>query len=48
LKVSRHPAQARFLAALPGLVDLDFEGEKIVPRGLRNRWGEYLQSNPTE
>lgn len=41
-------AIARFLAALPGLVELDFEGQKIVPRALRNYWGEYLQSNPTQ
>ena len=46
-----HPqkaAIARFLAALPGLVDLDFEGQKIVPRALRNYWSEYLQSNPPQ
>ena len=41
-------AIARFLAALPKLVELDFEDQKIVPRALRNYWGEYLQTNATE
>jgi hypothetical protein len=44
-----NPAQktsiARFLAALPKLVELDFEGQKVVSRALRNYWGEYLQTN---
>jgi hypothetical protein len=41
-------AIARFLAALPELVELDFQDQKIVPRSLRNYWGEYLQTNSTE
>jgi len=41
-------AIARFLAALPKLVELDFEDQKIVPRALHNYWGEYLQTNATE
>ena len=47
-----NPAQktaiARFLEALPQLVELDFEDQKIVKRALRNYWGEYLQANATE
>jgi hypothetical protein len=41
-------AIARFLAALPQLVELDFQDQKIVPRSLRNYWGEYLQTDSTE
>ena len=41
-------AIARFLAALPKLVELDFEHQKTVPRALRNYWGEYLQTNASE
>jgi hypothetical protein len=38
----------RFLAALPKLVELDFQDQKIVPpRALRNYWGEYLQTDST-
>jgi hypothetical protein len=37
-------AVARFLAALPKLVELDSEGQKVVPRALHNYWGEYLQT----
>jgi hypothetical protein len=37
-------AIAQFLATLPKLVELDYEGQKIVPRALRNYWGEYLQT----
>jgi len=43
------PAQkgsiARFLTALPQLVELDFEGQKVASRALHNYWGEYLQAN---
>jgi hypothetical protein len=43
-----NPAQktpiARFLAALAKLVELGFQDQKIVPRALRNYWGEYLQN----
>ncbi len=35
-------AIARFLVALPKLVELDFQDQKIVPRALRNYWGQYL------
>jgi len=41
-------AIARFLAVLPELVELDFQDQKIVPRALRNYWGEYLESNATQ
>ena len=39
---------ARFLAALPKLVELDSADQKIVSRALRNYWGEYLQTNASE
>jgi len=43
------PAQkasiARFLADLPKLVELDFEGRKVVSRALRNYWGDYLPTS---
>ena len=48
LNHAQKTAIARFLAALPKLVELDFEDQKVVPRALRNYWGEYLQPNPTE
>ena len=48
LNPTQKAAIARFLAALPKLVDLDFEHQKSVPRALRNYWGEYLQTNATE
>ena len=48
LNPAQKTAIARFLAALPKLVELDFEDQKIVPRALRNYWGEYLQTSPTE
>jgi hypothetical protein len=35
-------AIARFLLALPRLVKLGHEDEKIVPRALRNYWSQYL------
>jgi hypothetical protein len=41
-------AIARFLEALSQLVELDFQDQKIVPRALRNYWGESLQANATE
>jgi hypothetical protein len=40
-----HPqktAIARFLAALPKLVELDSQDQKIVPRALRDYWEQYL------
>ena len=48
LSVAQKKAIAQFLAALPGLVELDHEGQKIVPRALRNYWAEYLQVTTTE
>jgi hypothetical protein len=48
LNPTQKAAIARFLAALPKLVELDFEHQKSVPRALRNYWGEYLQTNATE
>jgi hypothetical protein len=41
-------AIAQFLEALPKLVELGSEHQKVVPRALRNHWGEYLQSNPAK
>jgi|ERR1700756_1064490 hypothetical protein len=48
LDPAQKTAIARFLAALPKLVELGFEEQKIVPRSLRNYWGEYLQTDSTE
>ena len=48
LKQAQKTAIARFLAALPKLVELYSEDQKIVQRALRNYWGEYLQTNSTE
>jgi hypothetical protein len=48
LNLAQKTAIARFLAALPKLVELDFEDQKIVPRALRNYWGECLQTNATK
>jgi uncharacterized protein DUF6714 len=48
LNLAQKTAIARFLVALPKLVELDFEDQRVVPRALRNYWGEYLQMNPTE
>jgi hypothetical protein len=44
LNPAQKTAIARFLAELPQLVELDSEHQKIVPRALRNYWGEYLQT----
>ena len=44
LSLVQKRAVARFLVALPQLVELDHEDRKIVPRALRNYWGEYLQT----
>jgi hypothetical protein len=41
-------AIAGFLVALPKLIPLDFQDHKIVPRALRNYWGQYLQTKATE
>ena len=43
LNPAQKSAIALFLVALPKLVELDIEGQKVVERGLRNYWGEYLQ-----
>ncbi len=48
LNHAQKTAVARFLAALPKLVDLDLADQKIVSRALRNYWGEYLQPSPAE
>jgi hypothetical protein len=48
LSLAQRIAIARFLAALPNLVELDVEGQTVVQRALRNYWGEYLQANTTE
>ncbi len=48
LNPAQKTAIARFLMELPKLVALDFQDQKIVPRALRNYWGEYLQTNATE
>jgi hypothetical protein len=42
LNHSQRTAIARFLAALPDLVELNLEDQKIVSRALRNYWGQYL------
>jgi hypothetical protein len=42
LSRAQKAAIARFLVALPKLVELDFEDQKIVPRAVRNYWGEFL------
>ena len=47
LNPAQKTAIARFLAALPKLVELDFQDQKIVPRSLRNYWGEYLPTQAT-
>src|SRR6266404_1917886 len=48
LNPAQKTAIARFLAALPKLVGLDFVDQKVVSRALRNYWDEYLQTNATE
>jgi uncharacterized protein DUF6714 len=48
LNHTQKTAIARFLAALPKLVELGYEDHKIAERTLRNYWGEYLQPNPAE
>ena len=35
-------AIASFLQALPDMIKLDHEDSKIVPRALRNYWGQFL------
>jgi hypothetical protein len=42
LNHSQRTAIARFLAALPDLVELSLADQKIVSRALRNYWGQYL------
>ncbi len=48
LNPAQKTAIARFLVALPKLVELDIEGQKVVARSLRNYWGEYLRRNASE
>jgi hypothetical protein len=48
LNAAQKGAIAQFLAALPKLVELDSEGQKLVSRALRNYWHEYLQTNPSQ
>jgi hypothetical protein len=48
LNAAQKAAIARFLVALPKLVELDSEGQKLVSRALRNYWDEYLQTNPSQ
>jgi hypothetical protein len=48
LNSAQKTAIAHFLEALPRLVELDSEDQKIVPRALRNYWSEYLQPKTTE
>lgn len=48
LSPAQKTAIAQFLAALPKLVELGFQDQKVVPRALRNYWGEYLQANAGE
>jgi hypothetical protein len=47
LNPAQKTAIASFLASLPKLVELDFEGQKISQRALSNYWGEYLQKRNT-
>ncbi|HUB58995.1 MAG TPA: DUF6714 family protein [Candidatus Micrarchaeia archaeon] len=44
LSPAQKTAIARFLMALPKLIELDYQGQKMVSRGLRNYWGEYLHT----
>jgi hypothetical protein len=44
LNPSQKAAIARFLQALPDLIKLEFEDQKIIQRALRNYWGQYLQT----
>ena len=41
LDAKQKTAVAEFLAELPRLVELDYDGTKIVERALRNYWGEF-------
>ncbi|MFZ0961303.1 MAG: DUF6714 family protein [Terriglobia bacterium] len=47
LNFRQKAATARFLAALPKLVQLESKDQKVVERALRNYWGEYLQADAT-
>ncbi len=42
LNQAQKTAIARFLAALPKLIELDLADQKIVSRALRNYWAQYL------
>jgi uncharacterized protein DUF6714 len=46
LNLPQRTAIARFLAALPQLIELSGEDHKIVPRALRNYWGKFLETSP--
>jgi len=48
LNPAQKTAIARFLAALPKLLELDSVDQKVVARALRNYWAEYLQTNASE
>lgn len=41
LSESQKQAIAMFLRALPQLVNLDYEDRQVVPRALRNYWGQF-------
>ena len=43
LNFKQKVAIARFLVALPKLVQLELDDQKLVERAIRNYWGEYLQ-----
>ncbi len=47
LNYRQKAAIARFLAALPELVQLESKDQKVVERALRNYWGEYMQADAT-
>jgi len=48
LSPAQKSAIARFLIALPKLLELGFEHQKVVARALRNYWAEHLQTNASE
>lgn len=48
LNTAQKMAIAQFLAALPRLVELQPEDQKVVSRAVRNYWGEYLQATASE
>ena len=48
LSSEQKAAIAQFLVALPTLVELQPEDQKVVSRAVRNYWGEYLQATASE